>query len=223
MKLLGNAIKSNCLIRNTKLIYGVPLLLGESPRTFSTEMEQQHQDSAGDPFRQPPTTGLVYGRLTGTTKYTLKTDIVNLLEGCNLSLEDVKVDYNRSYMPNGMMVQFPSRYYFDNAIRVIGRKGRLYRLERVDRSQWDLLVPYDGKAVILEGIPRNASVDEVERFLSGYGYDGSSFQMFVRQAFPEPIKVAIARLPSQTHAMNIFIMKNRGFILNNRISVRVLQ
>lgn len=121
------------------------------------------------------------------------------------------------------MVQFPSRYYFDNAIRVIGRKGRLYRLERVDRSQWDLLVPYDGKAVILEGIPRNASVDEVERFLSGYGYDGSSFQMFVRQAFPEPIKVAIARLPSQTHAMNIFIMKNRGFILNNRISVRVLQ
>lgn len=46
--------------------------------------------------------GLVYGRLTGTTKYTLKTDIVNLLEGCNLSLEDVKVDYYRSYMPNGM-------------------------------------------------------------------------------------------------------------------------
>lgn len=34
--------------------------------------------------------------------------------------------------------------------------------------------------VILEGIPRNAPVDEVERFLSGYGYDGSSIQMFVR-------------------------------------------
>lgn len=29
------------------------------------------------------------------------------------------------------MMQFPSRQAYDNAIRVIGRKGRLYRLERV--------------------------------------------------------------------------------------------
>ena len=46
--------------------------------------------------------GLVYGRLSGITKHTLRTDILNLLEGCNLTLQDVKVDYNRSYFPVGM-------------------------------------------------------------------------------------------------------------------------
>ena len=45
---------------------------------------------------------LVYGRLVGITKHTLRTDILNLLEGCNLTLPDVKVDYNRDYLPVGM-------------------------------------------------------------------------------------------------------------------------
>ena len=46
--------------------------------------------------------GLVYGKLYGITRNVLKTDIVNLLEGCNLSLDDVKVEYNRSFTPTSM-------------------------------------------------------------------------------------------------------------------------
>lgn len=46
--------------------------------------------------------GLVYGKLTGMTKHTLKSDIVNLLEGCKLTEDDVKVNYTRNYMPVGM-------------------------------------------------------------------------------------------------------------------------
>lgn len=46
--------------------------------------------------------GLAYGRLVGITRYTLKTDIVNMLEGCRLTVDDVKVEYNRSFAPMGM-------------------------------------------------------------------------------------------------------------------------
>ena len=46
--------------------------------------------------------GLVYGKLFGITRHTLKTDIINMLEGCNLTMDDVKVDYNWSFTPNGM-------------------------------------------------------------------------------------------------------------------------
>lgn len=49
-----------------------------------------------------PESGLVYGRLIGITKYTMRTDVLNLLEQCNLTLEDVKVDYNRNYLPVSM-------------------------------------------------------------------------------------------------------------------------
>ncbi|XP_068317118.1 uncharacterized protein [Pyrus communis] len=35
---------------------------------------------------------LVYGKLLGISRYTLKIDVMNTLEGCNLSLEDVKWD-----------------------------------------------------------------------------------------------------------------------------------
>lgn len=47
-------------------------------------------------------TGPVYGKLLGIGKSTLKTDVVNFLEGCNLGLEDVKVDYNWGFIPIGM-------------------------------------------------------------------------------------------------------------------------
>ncbi|KAL6011163.1 hypothetical protein ACLOJK_001607 [Asimina triloba] len=50
----------------------------------------------------PEKKGLVYGKLNGTGKFTLKTDIVHFFEGCGLSIEDVKVDYNRIYTPFGM-------------------------------------------------------------------------------------------------------------------------
>jgi hypothetical protein len=46
--------------------------------------------------------GLVYGKLLGVTRHTLKTDVVNMLEGCKLTLDDLKIDYNRSFMPMGM-------------------------------------------------------------------------------------------------------------------------
>lgn len=43
--------------------------------------------------------GSVYGRLTGITANTMRTDIVRLLEGCGVTLEDVKVEHNRLYYP----------------------------------------------------------------------------------------------------------------------------
>lgn len=46
--------------------------------------------------------GLVYGRLLGITNNTLKSDVLSLLEECNLSPDDLKVDYNPSYSPLGM-------------------------------------------------------------------------------------------------------------------------
>lgn len=46
--------------------------------------------------------GVAYGRLLGINKHTLKTDIISFLEGCNLTLDDIKVDYNRNFMPMGM-------------------------------------------------------------------------------------------------------------------------
>ncbi|MFZ8474659.1 hypothetical protein ACO1MO_13575, partial [Staphylococcus aureus] len=93
------------------------------------------------------------------TKYTTRRDVLNLLEGSNLTLDDLKVDYNRNYSPMGMMVQFPSRNAFDAALRTISRKGRLYRMDRINRAQWDPVPPFDGKAVLVQGIPRNALLD----------------------------------------------------------------
>ncbi|KAG7960580.1 hypothetical protein I3843_10G131100 [Carya illinoinensis] len=223
LRLFATALGSRLTVRTVRENHGNPLLLREFPRWFSTEAEQPPQDSAVDPFLQTPGTGLVYGRLIGVTRHTLKTDIVNLLEGCKLTLDDVKVDYNRSFSPVGMMVQFPSRNAFDQAIRVIGKKGRLYKLERADRSQWDLLIPYNGKAVLLQGIPRNALPEDVERFLTGCEYDASSIDIFLRAGFRDPIRMATVKFPSQTEAMNAFIKKNRSFCLNNQILLRVLQ
>ncbi|KAF2311968.1 hypothetical protein GH714_027634 [Hevea brasiliensis] len=165
---------------------------------------------------------MVYGKLFGITRQTLRTDVINLLEGCNLTLDDIKVNYNRDFLPVGMMIQFPSRLAFDNAFKVIAKKGRLYRLENADRSQWDFLMPHDGKTLLLEGIPRNAQLEDVERFLSGCEYDPSSIQLTVRQGLPDPIRIARLRCSTRTEAMNAFITKNRGFCLNNQITVRVL-
>ncbi|KAK4583471.1 hypothetical protein RGQ29_026272 [Quercus rubra] len=220
---LGTALRSNFSV---KASHGIPAswLLRESPRRFSTEAEQPPQNSPIDPFLQNATdTGPVYGKIFGITKHTLKTDIINMLKGCNLTMDDVKVNYNWSFMPIGVMVQFPFRNAYDQAFRMIGRKGRLYRLERGDRSQWDLLMPYNGKTVLLQGLPRNALPEDVERFLTGCVYEASSIEMFMRGAFPDAIRMATVNFPSKNEAMNAFIKKNRGFCLNNQISVRVLQ
>ncbi|KAH9735632.1 hypothetical protein KPL71_017804 [Citrus sinensis] len=167
--------------------------------------------------------GVVYGKLLGISRQTLKSDIINLLEGCNLTPDDLKVNYTRNYMPFAMMVQFPSFSAYDNAFRLIGRKGRLYRLERAEQSEWDIVMPYNGKTVLLQNVPRIAVAEDVERFLSGCEYEASSISFMLRQSLPDSIKWATVRFPSQTQAMDAFIRKNRGFCLNNQVSVRVLQ
>ncbi|XP_022143979.1 uncharacterized protein LOC111013764 [Momordica charantia] len=225
LSLLRKEFGSHFLSRAPRTSHGFPVFFRESPtiRLFSTEAEQPPSEPPADSFLDTSKTGLVYGKLYGITRNTLKTDIVNLLEGCNLGLDDVKVDYNRSFTPTSMMMQFPSRQAYDNAIRVIGRKGRLYRLERADRSQWDLLSPYNGKTVLLQGLPRNAMQEDVERFLSGCNYDATSINMFFRASVPEPMRMATVLFPSPTQAMHAFLTKNRGFCLNNQILMRVLQ
>ncbi|XP_059463225.1 uncharacterized protein LOC132192052 [Corylus avellana] len=224
LRLLGTALRSNITDRTVRANPGLPLLLRDSPRRFSTESEQPPQDSAVNQFLHTPDTGSVYGKLFGATRHTLKTDIVKMLDGCKLTMDDLKFDYNRIFTPMGVVVQFPSRSAFDQAMRMITRKGRLYRLERADRSQWDSLMPYNGKTVLLQGLPRNATPYDVERFMTGCAHDaGIELFLRARAESPDPIKMALVRFSSQIEAMNAFIKKNRGFCLNNQILLRVIQ
>ncbi|OIW06447.1 hypothetical protein TanjilG_05218 [Lupinus angustifolius] len=195
---------------------------------FSTESQKPpSQDSTASPppppFNQSDTSGLIYGRLLGIHRHILKTDVIHFLDGSNLTLDDVKMDYNRSFLPLGMMLQFPSRNAYDNALRALVRNGRFYKLERADRSQWDTVTPYDGKTILIKGIPRNAQFDDIEHILSGSEYDQSSINIFMRSDGYEPVRMATVRYPSRTQAMNAFITKNGTFCLNNRVSVQVLQ
>ncbi|KAM0953639.1 putative RNA-binding domain superfamily [Dioscorea sansibarensis] len=178
---------------------------------------------SADPFLEPPTDGLVFAKLSGIGRNTLKTDVINFFEGCDISPEDIKVSYNRAYSPVGMILQFPSRSAFDTAVRQTVRKGRLYRLDKVDRSQWDEMIAYNGKAIVLQGIPRNATLEDVERFLTGFNYDPSMLQLINRPGMVQTVRVAIAHFHTRVDAMNAFVTKNRSFCLNNPIAVRVLQ
>ncbi|KAL3825951.1 hypothetical protein ACJIZ3_021980 [Penstemon smallii] len=199
-----------------------PMTLASAPKLFSTEAAEPSPGTSGDLFLQTPSLGLVYGKIMNITKHTSKTDIINLLEGCNLKPENLKVEYNRIYSPLSMMVEFPSRTAYDAALRAIGRKGRLFNLSRADKAQWDTLAPYDGKAILMQGIPRNALIDDVERFLSGCQYDSSSVQMFARPTNEGLIRMALVRFPSQDLAIHAYITKNTGFCLNNQISLQLL-
>ncbi|XP_044463720.1 uncharacterized protein LOC123194540 [Mangifera indica] len=226
MSLLRAAIKSRFSLQAIRPSHALPFFLRESPKRFSTETETPACADASsiDPFLRTPNGG-VYGRLSGVTirKQTLKSDIINLLESVDLTPDDVKVNYTRNFMPVGILLQLRSSTDFDHAFKAIAKKGRMYRLDKVNRSDWDIVMPYNGKTVLLEGIPQNAQPDDVERFLSGCEFDASSIQMFVRPANPELIRMATVRFPSQTQAMNAYLRKNRGFCLNNQISMRVLQ
>nr|POE59845.1 hypothetical protein CFP56_50031 [Quercus suber] len=73
---------------------------------------------------------------------------------------------------------------------------------------------------LLQGFPRNALPEDVERFLTGCVYEASSIEMFMRGAFPDAIRMAIVNFPSKNEAMNAFIKKNRGICLNNQISLK---
>lgn len=55
--------------------------------------------------------GLAYGRMSGISRNTLKTDIVNFLDGCDLTLEDVKFEYNRSYSSQAVLFSYPAFVY----------------------------------------------------------------------------------------------------------------
>ncbi|XP_076947077.1 uncharacterized protein LOC143618913 [Bidens hawaiensis] len=225
MNLLHHAIKSTRLIQTVHPNQTLRSLFSASisHRPFSTESAPPSSQSSTKPFFETPSAGLVYGKLVGITKNTLKSDVLSLLDESNLSIDDVKVDYNPSFLPMGMMVQFSSRSAYDAALRAINRKGRLYRLERADRSNWDSIQPYGGKSVLLQGIPPNATLEDVEWFLAGSEYDSSNIRLFTRQGAFGPTKVAIIRFVSSTAAMSAMIMKNRGFFYNNQISMHVLQ
>ncbi|TKY46388.1 hypothetical protein E2542_SST28427 [Spatholobus suberectus] len=218
------ALKSKCTASVCALVqrsHGLPV------RCFSTETEQPPLNSTVPPsFFDTDHSGVTYGKLLGIRKHVLKTDIINFLEGCNLTLEDVKMDYNRSFFPVLTLLQFPTRDSYDNAIRVIVRKGRLYKLDRADRSQWDQVRPYDGKTILIQGIPRTASYEDVARILSGCEFDSSSINMFLRPGEgvgADPIKLVTVRFHSRTQAMNTYIAKNGTFCLNNRIWIHVIQ
>ncbi|KAH7677960.1 Nucleotide-binding alpha-beta plait domain-containing protein [Dioscorea alata] len=178
---------------------------------------------SADPFLEPPTDGLVFAKLSGIGRNTLKTDVINFFEGCHISPGDIKVLYNRAYSPVGMILQFPSRSAFDMAVRQSVRKGRLYRLDKVDRSQWDELLAYNGKAIVLQGIPRNTTFEDVERFLTGFNYDPSTLQLINRPGMAQTMRVAIAHFHSRIDAMNAYVTKNRSFCLNSPVTVRFLQ
>ncbi|KAG5028537.1 hypothetical protein AAZX31_05G074600 [Glycine max] len=197
-------------------------------RCFSTEAEQPPLNSTPrpPPFFETDHSGLTYGNLLGVRKHALKTDIINFLEGCNLTLEDVKMDYDRSYSLVSTLLQFPSRDSFDNAVRVILRKGRLYKLDRVNRHIWDQVKPYDGKTILIQGMPRAGTYEDIGRILSGFEFDSSSVNVFLRPggvAGADPIKLATVRFNSRTQAMNAYIAKNGTFCQNNRIWIQVIQ
>lgn len=218
LRLLGNALLRS---RPTASIpASIPIL---STRFLSTDGGEPKQEPSIDPFLQPPEEGLVYGRLNGSIKNTLKTDIMRFFEGCNLSADDIKVEYNRVYTPVGMLLQFMSQSSYEMALRQLIRKGRLYRLEMIDRSVWDLAEAFNGKAVLLQGLPRNAILDDVERFLSGCNYDPTTYKTFLRPGTPDMVRISLVKFPTQLDAMNAFMMKNRGFCLNNPVTMRVLQ
>uniref|UniRef100_A0A2N9IWZ7 Uncharacterized protein n=1 Tax=Fagus sylvatica TaxID=28930 RepID=A0A2N9IWZ7_FAGSY len=73
---IGTALRSNFTVRTVRASYGISdaWLLRQSPRRFSTEAEQPPQDSAVDSFLKTPDTGLIYGKLFGITRHTLKSE-----------------------------------------------------------------------------------------------------------------------------------------------------
>lgn len=226
--LLRAALSSTSALKSVRQSQGVSSLLRSFPRLLSTEAQNPSQSAtfgspSADSFLGNPSTGLIFGRLVGIDWHMTKTDALTLLEGGNLTVDDIKVAYDRNYIPTEMIIQFPSLQAFNAAIRSIRGKGRLYRLEETNRNHWDIVRPYDGKAILLLGIPRNAQMEHIERFLSGTQHDSSSIQFFNRQAFPESIRIALVRFPSQALAMNAFMSKNLGFCLNNKIWIQVLQ
>ncbi|KAK8651205.1 hypothetical protein V6N13_140817 [Hibiscus sabdariffa] len=180
MNLLRNAIKSHVSVRTIKPTHALPSFFREPPNRINNNRRWRKLPSINSlipPAKFTPSKhflGFAYGKPFGATKYTMKSDIISLLEECNLTPDDIKVSYNRNFFPVAMMLRFPSSAAFSNATRTIRRFDRLYRLNRVDASDWDIVTPYNGKTVVLQGLPRSAAFEDIERFLSGCDYDSSS-------------------------------------------------
>ncbi|RCV45347.1 hypothetical protein SEVIR_9G450800v4 [Setaria viridis] len=204
-----------------------------SARLFSAdasgEVAASAADSQNDPFLKSSSEGLAYGRFYSNIgggnrieKNMLKTDILHHLDRCGLSLDDVKIDYNRGFTPLGALLRFPSKAAFTTAIRQTSQI-RLYKMDMISRDVWDLKQSFDGKAVLLQGVPRNALPEDIERFLCGTNFEPPPFESFLRPGVPEPIKMVLVKFRTKTDAMNAFITKNKSFCLNNQVSMRVLQ
>uniref|UniRef100_A0A0E0CYY4 cyanoalanine nitrilase n=1 Tax=Oryza meridionalis TaxID=40149 RepID=A0A0E0CYY4_9ORYZ len=131
-----------------------------APRLFSTEASGETaaagaaaQGSQDEPFFKPSDEGVAYGRFYSVIpggsrlpKSMLKTDIIHHLDKSELSLDDVKIDYNRGYYPVGALLRFSSVPLFNTAVRQT-REGRQYRLEMISHEEFDLKKSYDGKAL----------------------------------------------------------------------------
>jgi len=120
------------------------------------------------------------------------------------------------------LLRFPSKAAFTTAIRQTSQ-NRLYKMEAITPDVWDLKQSFDGKAVLLQGVPRNALPEDIERFLCGTNFEPPPFESFLRPGVPEPIRMVLVKFRTKTNAMNAFIAKNRSFCLNNQVSMRVLQ
>ncbi|KAL6649711.1 hypothetical protein ACP70R_013935 [Stipagrostis hirtigluma subsp. patula] len=206
-----------------------PIRLFSADATGEAAATATAADSQDDSFLKASREGLAYGRFYSVIaggnrlgKDMLKTDIIHHLDRCELSLDDVKIDYNRGYYPMGALLRFPSKASFTTAIRQASQAG-LYKIEEISRDEWDLKQSFDGKAVLLQGVPRNALPEDIERFLSGTNFEPPPFESFLRPAVPDAIRVVLVKFCTKTDAMNAFITKNRGFCLNNQVSIRVLQ
>ncbi|XP_031111416.1 uncharacterized protein LOC116015476 [Ipomoea triloba] len=233
--LLRNAAKSSRSIQACLGNQRLSSLLRDTSRRFTTEAgappprQPQRGNFPPRPIPDFEPNGKVYGRINSIGRFTTKSDIIAMMGDSNLTSEDIKFDYNITFNGNAAVMQFPSQADYSAAVRAVTpkttRQGGLYK---VDRIQWENLKSYDGKSILLQGIPRNAQMDDVERFLSGCQYDISSVSMFSRTMQPryienqEAIRMAVVNFPSRASASHAFITKNRGFCLNSQIAIRVL-
>ncbi|KAL6503144.1 hypothetical protein OROHE_023773 [Orobanche hederae] len=222
------AMRWGRLIKTAQPNRRLPSTFFTFPKPFSTESAEPSLGSSNDQYIRTSSSVSIYGKFGNITKLTTKNDVINLLEGCELNPENLRVEYNRTFRPTSMMIEFPSGSAYDDAVRAINRKGRLHSLTRVDKSYWDSTTPqdgsapYDGKAILLSGIPHNALLEDVERFLSGCQYYSSSVTFFIRPLSKRAVRMVVVRFPSQALAMHAYITKNRGFCLNEQITVQVL-
>lgn len=207
-------------------IPGPPARVMENTRSFSVNPNVSPMTGPSpnlDP-RSKASRGLVYGKLSGIARNILKMDIVHFFEGCNLKPEDIKFAYSRVYAPLGMIIQFSSMAAYVTAQRNISIKGHSYRLIEVDSSQWsNLEFAFDGKVLLLQGVPQNALQEDVERFFSGCNIDGSNIRFFMRQGLDQSLKFALVSFRSQREAMHALREKNRTVCLNSPITLRLLQ